>query len=194
MIHADRFSECLACADGAFMRAGEVRIALGKRVLRVLQRKLDELMLRSPLRFNQRNLAALSFRKCLRDILRLFRQSHAENFGRRLSAVIVKLHDKLTQHLRAALVARALQRVVLRADHVSAADIDDLDHSVNAVARTGEDILIAAVDVDCLLALHQVLRVADSVTQHRRLFKPHFFRRLIHLFGQAVDDFAALAA
>ena len=86
MIHADRFGKCLACADGALMGAGKVRIALGKRVLRVLQRKLDELMLRSPLRFNQRDLAALSFRKCLRDILRLFRQSHAENFGRRLSA------------------------------------------------------------------------------------------------------------
>ena len=77
---------------------------------------------------------------------------------------------------------------------MSAADIDDLDHSVNAVARTGEDILIAAVDVDSLLAFHQVLRIADSVTQHRRLFKPHLLRRLIHLCGQAVDNLTALSA
>lgn len=75
-----------------------------------------------------------------------------------------------------------------------AAHIDDLHHRVNIIARAGDDILIAAVDVDRLLPLHQVLRVADSVAELGGLFKAHFTRGLVHLLSQPVDDRVGFAA
>ena len=94
MIHADRLGQRLACADGSLVRAGEMRVALGQRVLRVLERQLDQLVLRAALRLKHRDLRALPLGKRLRDILRLLRQHHAEDFGGRPSAVVVKLHDE----------------------------------------------------------------------------------------------------
>ena len=77
---------------------------------------------------------------------------------------------------------------------MAAAHIDDLHHRVDIVARAGDDILIAAVDVDRLLPLHQVLRVADSVAKLRRLLKAHLPRGLVHLLGQPVDHRGRFAA
>ena len=194
MIHADRLGQRLTCADGALVRAGKVRVALGQRVLRVLERQLYKLVLRAALRLKHRDLRALPLGERQRDVFRLFGQLHAEDFGGRLSAVVVKLHDERAENLRRALVARAIERVILRADHVTAAHIDDLHHRVNMIARAGDDILIAAVDVDRLLPLHQVLRVADSVAELGGLFKAHFTRGLVHLLSQPVDDRVGFAA
>lgn len=77
VIHADRLGQRLTCADGALVRAGKVRVALGQRVLRILERQLYKLVLRAALRLKHRDLRALPLRERQRDVFRLFGQLHA---------------------------------------------------------------------------------------------------------------------
>ena len=169
-------------------------VALFQRVARVLDSQLDQLVLGAALRLAQADPRAAPVRKHALHVLRLLRQLQAEHLGGRLASVVVELQQELPDDLRCRLIPRALERVVLRADHPPAAHIDDLHHRVDAVADTGDDVLIAAAHVDRLLPLHELLHIADAVPQQRRLLKAHLARSLRHFLPEPGDHRLAFAA
>ena len=192
--HTHGLRQRRAGAGGALLLAGQMRVALFQRVAGVLARQLDQLVLGAALRLMQRDLRALTLREHILDVLRLLGQLHAQQLTGGLPAIVVKLQNELRENLRAALVARALQRVAFRPDHAPAAHKEHLHHRVEFVRAAGEDVLIAAAHVDRLLPLHQALRVAHPVADLRRLLKAHRFRRLRHLRLQALHDRVGLPA
>ena len=169
-------------------------VALVQRVACVLDGQLNQLVLRAALRLVQAHPRAAPVREHALHILRLLRHLQAEHLGCRLPPIVVELQQKLPDDPRRRLIPRALERVVLRADHPPAAHIDDFHHRVDAIADAGEDVLVAAAHVDGLLPLHELLHVADAVAQQRGLLKAHLARGLRHLAFKPGDHCLALAA
>ena len=106
---------------------------------------------------------------------------------------VVILEDELQNDLARRLGAAALEHIVFRANEAAGADEEHLNDGVCLLGHHGDDVFVAFVRGDGLLALHDVLHGADAVAVDGGALIVHGLGGLSHALLEFREHGAVLA-
>ena len=179
--------------DGALLAVEPLQPDLLQLLARVLGRQLDQLALLAAPRHLDLDLVAALLAQPLLDDQRLLDMIGQQDVRRHLGGAVVELGQERGQQMLVVLVLGVLERERLRADQLAAADVEDLHHRRAILAREGDHILVGVDGAQHLLALADLLDVADLVAQVGRALELHILGGPLHLAAQVAHDLVGLA-
>ena len=183
----------LARAHGALPAVRGALVQLLGKVAGVLQRHAHQLQLLTAHRREQVGAPAVQLGQQLLDHA-LFRGIGGEqDFRGRQVLRRVVLQDELGDDLARLLVARTLQREVLRANQPPGADVEHLHQRVRVALEHRDHVPVVLGGGDGLLLLHHALHGADAVAVERSALVVHLGGGLAHAGSQLVDHRGVLS-